>query len=76
MALYQTQAGMADYSTTTAITSTFQSQASMANYSTTAQADGLYAPINSGVTSLTAGTGIGVDTSTGVVTIVLYLIQE
>ena len=60
---------MANYSTTAIANGLYQSLTDMANYSTTAIANGLYAPINSGVTSLTAGTGIGVDTSTGVVTI-------
>ena len=41
----------------------------MVNYSTTAQADGLYAPINSGVTSLVAGDGISISATTGNITV-------
>jgi hypothetical protein len=67
--LFQSLTDMANYSTTAIANGLYQSLTDMANYSTTAIANGLYAPINSGVTSLTAGTGIGVDTSTGVVTI-------
>ena len=41
----------------------------MGDYSTTTQADALYAPINSGVTSLVAGGGIQLSGTTGAVTI-------
>jgi hypothetical protein len=44
---YQTQADMANYSTTLEANAEYQTQADMANYSTTAQANALYQPVGS-----------------------------
>jgi hypothetical protein len=59
----------ADYYTASQTDSLFQTLTDMVNYSTTAQADGLYAPINSGVTSLVAGDGISISATTGNITV-------